>query len=164
MSEGVTLETQETPKRQVKSFRTTKGSVYTYDQEGKTTRFKTATDKQHQRQDITVFVELKPDEEQRFLEAYHHPSKSSKDEKVYVVEKQPDNTPRIIRDIQKVNNPDNIYLGIVKGGKLIGANKASLTPVIGYIVFDTRHYQENGKWFTERHLGNRVADIQYVDK
>lgn len=153
--------TQETNPRRVRSFKTAKGSVYTYDQDGKTTRFKTATGEAQARQDMTVFVDLTPDEDQEFLHAYHHVREEDKDSKVYVLERQPDDTPKILRDISEAQNPDRIYLGIIKNGVVTSSKKASVKPVIGYQVFDTRQFRKNGQTITERHLGNKVVDIQY---
>ncbi len=152
---------QETDPRRAKSFKTAQGSVYTYDQDGKTTRFKTATGEPQARQDLTVFVDLTPDESQEFLHAYHHVRKEDKNSKIYILERQPDNTPKILRDISEVQYQDRIYLSIVKNGVATSIKKASVKPVIGHHVFDTRQYHENGQTMTERHLGNKVVDIQY---
>jgi hypothetical protein len=149
--------------RRIKSFRTAKGSVYTYDEDGKTTRFKTATGEQNTKQDITVFADLTPEEEQEFLHAYRHVNPEDRDSKVYVLERQPDNTPKILRDISEVKDPDRIYLGIIKNGVITTAKEASLQPFLGANVFDTRQYKDaRGQTMTERHLGNKVVDIQVV--
>lgn len=160
---GPQTKVQETPPKKVRSFQTAQGSVYTYDNQGRTTRFKTSTGEQDHVQDITVFVELTPEQEQKFLEAYRHTSPESRDKKIYVLERQPDNTPRIVRKLEDVKDPSKLYLGIVQGGQVIGTKEATLIPTIGYQVFDTRHYQENGEWKTERHLGNKVTKIDYID-
>lgn len=150
--------------RKVKSFKTAKGSLYLYDHDGKTTRFKTATGEQQTKQDLTVFADLTPDEEQAFDRAYLHVRDEDKDSKVYVIERQQDsNTPRLVRDVTDVQNPDMVYLAIKKGDTWPLIKKASLTPVIGGNAFDTRHWEENGEAYTERHLGNKVVDIQFED-
>ncbi|MGH7157240.1 MAG: hypothetical protein ACREGG_03985 [Candidatus Saccharimonadales bacterium] len=146
--------------RKVAGFRTAKGSIYTYGPEGKTTRFKTAAGEQQERQDITVFSPLTIEEEQDYLLAYRSEDRDGKT-KVYVVERQPDDSARIVRDVTEVKDPDRVYLTIVKDGQIVKNNKAFLQPVVGYSVFDTRHFQENGQPMTERHLGNKVTEIIY---
>lgn len=160
MSEGGTdLEQQEAP-RPVKSFTTAMGSKYTYDTEGRTTRFKTATGEQYPAQDLSVFVDLSQEAVMRILEAIHGLGFG---EKVYVLERQKDDTAKIVRNRTSITDPEELYLGIVDDGKIKAKRKATLNPTVGYSVFDTRHYEEDGQWFTERHLGNKVAQIEYED-
>jgi hypothetical protein len=155
---------KENPAAGVKSFRTEKGSVYVYDQDGKTTRFKTATGEQLERQDLTVFTDLSLSEEEDVIEAIHHPLGANKDWKVYVVERQKDSdVPKIVRDFSEVKDPDLLYLAVVNGTKYEVFKKASLKPVKGYHVFDTRHYEQDGEPYTERHLGHKVIDIELED-
>jgi hypothetical protein len=155
--------------RKVSSFETAKGSVYTYDENGKTTRFKPrAIDRgenpQNERQDITVFVQLTPEAQRKYLDVIHaHADDPAKKRKVYVVEKQPDGTPRILRDIAQITNPDEVYLTAMRNGLVIGATKASIQPEVGAHVFDTRQYEDDGKTYTERHLGNKVVKINYEE-
>ena len=161
MAEGeISTELQKKP-QVVKSFKTRQGSVYTYDNEGKTTRFKTATGEQMERQDVTIFANLTPDEEQQILHAYRHPLPEDKNSKVYVLERQQNDSIKIIRDIKDVTDPNRIYLGILNKGEWALIKKASITPTIGAKVFETRHYQKDGQWFTERHLGNKVTEVEY---
>lgn len=149
-------EPEATPK--VKSFKTAKGSVYTYDADGKTTRFKTATGEQQPRQDITVFADLNETEEADMLQAVHSKGKKA----VYVFERKPDNTQDILSDISQVTNPDEVYLGIVENGQLIFSKKASTQPVAGSVTLDARKLQDkNGEWMIEPHLGHKVTEIEY---
>jgi len=160
MEAGVSVEVLERPKV-IKAFTTARGSRYAYDSEGKTTRFKTATGEQHERQDITVFANLNPDEEQEFLKSNHHPDTEKQVDKIYVLERQPDGTPKILRDIAEVSDQSSVFLGILKGDQWGLIKPASIKPVMGYNAFDMRSYQEDGKTMTERHLGNKVASIEY---
>lgn len=137
----------------VKQFKTTKGSIYAYDNEGKTTRFKTATGEQMDRQDITVFLDLAPHEEDAFLHDID-------EAKVYVVEELSDGTPKIIRDISEINNKENIYLASIKDGRWIRKKRASVAPKEGHSVFDARQFKKDGQTYTERHLGNKVVEIK----
>ncbi|MEX2013828.1 MAG: hypothetical protein WD896_00545 [Parcubacteria group bacterium] len=147
----------------VDSFITAKGSVYQYDEEGRTTRYKTATQEQHRPQDLAVFLDLSLEHEQEILESLHSKDPNVKG-KVYVIERQPDNSPKIIRKREDISNPAALYLGIFdeKMG-MRWAHSASLEPAVGSNVFDTaRHYDEDGNYIeTERHLGNKVVDIRY---
>lgn len=152
----------ETEKR-VKSFKTAKGSVYTYDKDGKTTRYKTASQEPQDRQDITVFVNLSLDEEQEVLRAYRHVDDAHKNSKVYVLEKQRDGKPKVIREIGEITDPQSIYLAVLTDGNYSLLKKASTIPTIGQDVFDSRQFKENGQWFTERHFGNKVTEIEYAD-
>lgn len=150
------VETQEVPKKAA-SFTTTMGSVYKYDSEGRTSRFKTATGEQHETQDITVFANISPETQMKLLGAIHEVG----DDKVYVLERQENGEGRIIRKREEVKDPQKLYLGIVSGGKILTNGPAVLEPRIGYTVFDTRQFQKDGQRFTERHLGNKVATIEY---
>lgn len=159
-SQKQTQETIPRPQDQVVSFQTAQGSVYTYSENGQTARFKTATGEQMQPQDITVFATLTPEQEQDILLAYRskHPTQKTK---VYVVERQPDDSPKIIRRVDQVVKPDALYLAIFRDGAMAENVPASLYPQIGANVFDTRHFQQGDVWMTERHLGNKVTDITY---
>jgi hypothetical protein len=142
------------------AFRTAQGSVYRYDDEGKTTRYKTASGEKKERQDITVFVPLTLEEEQDYLEAYNPALQGKK--KVYVLERQPDDSAKIVRDVAQVTNPESVYLGIVENGQIVKTNHASLEPIVGSSVFDTKQFKQAGQTFTERHLGNKVTEIAYT--
>lgn len=154
---------QEQPSR-VESFTTAKGSIYTYGKDGRTTRFKTATKEQQPTQDITVFVDLSPAEEQQVLHAYRHVMPEYKGCKVYVLElNEKSGSPKIVRHVSQVEDPNQLLLVILNGDKYELVKKATLTPTMGCSVFDSRHYQQDGKSYTERHLGNRVVDIQFSE-
>jgi hypothetical protein len=114
----------------VTSFKTSKGSVYTYDEEGKTTRFKTATGEMDERDDITVFLPLSAEQDQKILEALHFKSVDV-ETKIHVVERQPDDSVKILRDISEVTDPNRVYLGLFKNRKMVGAPQVSLSPVVG---------------------------------
>ncbi len=142
----------------IKSFTTDHGSVYTYDSDGKTTRFKTETGEQHEKQGITVFMDLNAEEAQRVLEAVQIEGSPLQS---YIVERQADDSAVSIANLESVTNPNNLYLVVYENGKPIVVKKASLTPRIGMSVYDTRKYQgENGETLSERHLGNNVSSIE----
>ena len=141
------------------SFTTEKGSIYTYGKEGRTSRFKTATNEQHESHDITVFVDFSENDARAFLDAIYSANPDIK-RKVYVLEKIPDGSPKIIRRFHDVTDPDRIYLGIIENGKLVLARKATLKPTKGYTVFDTRHFGDGEESKTARHLGHKVTEIK----
>jgi hypothetical protein len=142
------------------SFETEKGSVYTYDDQGRTSRFKKKTGEQFEPQDITVFIDLNEEECRIFLDAIHTENPDLK-KRIYVVEKQEDNKPKIIRKFSEVNDPLKLYLAIFnKDGKMIGSKEATLKPTLNFTTFDTRHFKDGNEWMTERHLGHKVTKIK----
>ncbi len=141
------------------SFETEKGSIYRYDNHGRTSRYKTKTEEQHELQDITVFLEISDEESRRVLDAIHAENPDLK-KKVYVIERLNSDESKIIRKFTDVENPRNLYLAIYnKEGGIVGSRKAVLTPTMGYTVFDTRHFKNGDGWETERHLGHKVTKI-----
>jgi len=145
------------PVRQPVGFKTAQGSVYSYDGEGKTSRFKTAIGEQLEHQDITVFTPLTLEQEQDYLAATQLDGLSE----VEVVERQPDDTGKVIDDLSEVQFPDRLYLTIVQNGKIVQNVPATLQPEVGANVFDMRHFEEDSKTMSERHLGNKVTEILY---
>lgn len=158
----------------VDQFKTAHGSVYSYDEAGRTTRFKTIVSEQKAAQDITVFADLTRDEQRMFLPALHAEGGLRHGDavlKVYVTEKMEDGTGKIIRTRDDVGDPNRLALTMLgghRGGTFAAedvayAKRASLQPAEGLSVFDTRHFTESGVAMTERHLGNEVTQIDYVD-
>jgi len=161
----------------IEKFRTTQGSVYTYDDAGKTTRFKTATGEQHDAQDVTVFAGMPLDEQQDFLAVlYRDETKERPDGKklsVRLGEKLPDGTGRVINSRDNISNPDALAIAILNGKNPDGtftkenveqARRVTLQPAVGLNAFDTRKFLDtDGQWKRELHLGNRVTEIKYAD-
>ncbi|MBI1866245.1 MAG: hypothetical protein HY005_02645 [Candidatus Staskawiczbacteria bacterium] len=145
--------------RKIESFETERGSTYKYDDNERTRREKSSGEK-FENQDITVFVDLDKQEQQDFLKAYRDRNKTT-GEKIYIVERQLDDSPKIIRDIDKVNNPERLYLGIVRNNVLDQFKKAGLIPQKGLYVFDCRQFEKDGETFSERHLGHKIKEIIY---
>lgn len=149
-------------KRRAHSFTTEQGSVYIYDEQGRTSRYKKVTREQQAAQDLTVFLPLDFEETEMFLEAYRADSpRHTPGEKVYVIERLPDDRSRVVRRRDEIEDPDRLYLGIFNGQTVVKIKKVTLEPTVGYSVFDTRHFQKDGEFHTERHLGNRVVSIEY---
>jgi len=142
----------------VKSFETAKGSVYTYGDDGKTTRFKTATNEQNEPQDLTVFADFKGQQEDNFLEAIHR-SKETGD-KVYVV----DENGKVIRNNKEaVGKKVNLVI-VDKDGKVTERAYAETAPKMGSSVFDMRSFEKDGETYTQRHIGNKVTKINYKEQ
>lgn len=150
------------PQQTIDSFETAKGSIYDYNEGGQTTRYKTATGEKMATQDLTVFAPLSLQQEQDLLVAYRTKN-PTQETKVYVVERQPDDTATIVRSVDQVRNPGMLYLAISRDGKIAENVPATLFPKVGFNVFDTRHFKQDGTWMTERHLGNKVTKINYKE-
>lgn len=157
----------------VEKVRTSQGSEYTYDKDGKTSRYKTATGEQQATQDLAVFLHMDVQEEQDFLEAYRTEGGlkiDGKRVKVYVVEKTGDSGGRIIRNKEDVQDEKKLGVAVLNGrdgDSFVAANvvqikRASMQPAVGLNVYDTRHYMEGDDQVTERHLGNKVDGLQYA--
>ncbi len=148
------------PQDTVVSFTTSRGSVYAYDEDGHTTRFKTVAGEEQPRQDLTVFVDVGVKEAGTVAAAYLLRSSTDKT-KIEVIERQPDDSVRVVSDIEEVTHPDQLQVATFRGGRVIKSKPASLFPRAGAYVFDTRRFEENGVLRTERHLGHKVSSIQY---
>lgn len=160
-------EREHTPR--VTAFQTEKGSVYSYDNFGRTTRHKATTGEIYPAQDLTVFVDMEPQDKDGFVYWLHHSDDPSV--KVYVVEKQPNGAAVKIRRPEDVRTPDQLYLVACQVDEGLGHDfnithilknrKAQLEPAEGLYVYDTRRYTgDDGKLMTERHLGHRVTEIR----
>lgn len=147
--------------RKIDSFTTERGSVYKYDNEGHTTREKKISGENFDPQDITVFVDLSFQEWEEFKNAYSPMKKPG--EKVYILERQLDDSPKIIRNINDVSDPGRLYLAITANGTIDKLKKANLIPSKGLYVFDTRHFEKDGEVFTERHIGHKITEIIYKE-
>ena len=151
----------ETPK--VTSFKTERGSVYRYDSEGKSTRFKTATGKLKERTDLTVFADLTPEQEADFMDSVYAESATPDSKRtVQVLERQEDNNGKFIRDVSEINDPSKLLLAILQKGRIVGYVPASLSPKVGATVFERRNIKKDGQRFTERHIGHKVTEISYA--
>ncbi len=160
----------------VEQFKTAQGSVYTYDETGRTARFKTATDEQHDTQGVTVFGAMSLDEQQDFLAVLYgdetKPRPDGKKLSVRLGEKLPDGRGKVVNARTEINDPEALAIVILNGrnpdGTFTKANveqvkRTSLQPAVGLNTFDTRKFQDSdGQWKRELHLGNRVTEIKYA--
>lgn len=145
--------TLDNPFSNIESFETAKGSIYTVLPNGKTQRFKTATNELNEPNDLIVFVKFKnAEEEQDFLEAQNRLN----NQKLYVVDSEGN-----IYNTNKETLGKAVKLVIIKDDKVIKSVETSLEPKIGYNTFDQRRYEENGVQYRSTHLGNKVTKINY---
>ena len=159
LAAGETMEKE----RKVASFKTERGSVYRYDSEGKSTRFKTSTGKLKDRTDLTVFADLTPEQEVAFMDAVYAESAAPDNKRtVQVLERQEDDNGKFIRDVSEVSDPNKLLLAILQKGRIVGYVPASLSPKVGATVFERRNIKKGGQRFTERHLGHKVTEISYA--
>jgi hypothetical protein len=154
--------TEARPQDSIASFTTAKGSVYTYDEDGHTTRLKTKTDEEQPKQDITVFIDVDLGDAKTIAAAYLLRSSTEKT-RLEVVEQQADGSMRVVSDAQDITNPNALLVATFRGERFIKSKPASLFPQVGLYVFDSRHYEEDDTTKTERHLGHKVTSIQYKD-
>ena len=148
------------PQDTIESFMTSKGSIYTYDDVGHTTRFKAATGEVQPEQGITVFVEAGVKDAPRVAAAYLLRSSTNKT-RIEVVEAQEDGAIKIIKDATEVVSPDRLLVATFRDDRVVKSRSASLLPIIGRYPFDSRTFEEGGEVRTERHIGHRVTSIQH---
>lgn len=150
------------PQDSVASFTTSKGSVYSYDEDGHTTRYKAATGIEQPKQDLTVFLDLGLRDVGSVALSYL--LKGSKNKRsIEVTELQPDGSARIVADVNEISNPDRLSVTTFRRGKILRSKPASLQPRLGAHVYDSRRFEENGAVRTERHLGHKVTSIVPVN-
>lgn len=137
------------------TFKTGKGSVYTYLPDGRVERFKTVEGKKYPAQDLIVFVKFKDSEqEQNFLEGVQDRERSGT--KVYVIDKQGNKYSKN-SDIKG----KEVFLALVetKTNKVIDTVATKQEPTIGYNTYDESRYVENGEPMRSMHIGNKVTEI-----
>ncbi len=153
---GSNVSSESAPK--VKSFATAKGSIYTYLPDGRVSRFKAATGEQMEAQDLTVFVDITTEEEQRFLYAIHEPDKG---EYVTLAEFGAGTPVRIVTGPSDISDISRLHLCIVRDNIIVVYKRATQTPAVGLQAFDTNAFQKDGKPWVSMHLGNKVTEISY---
>ena len=156
----LSAESEGQPQDVVSAFETEKGSVYRYDTDGRTARFKTATSEQMPTQGLTVFVNPNEQQAQDIVNAYL-PQGNNPEAKVEIVERQPGSGGKIVRDIADVKDRRNLNLVVMEGGRVTMLLPASVFPAVGQQVYDTRDYEDGGNNRTDRHLGHKVTRIDY---
>lgn len=147
--------------REIDSFMTEKGSVYTYDDKLCTTRLRKSGEK-FEKQGIAVFVDLDDQEKEDFLDAYQYHPRDEQTKEIYVIERVPKiKKNKTVFSINEVDNPEELYLIIVSKQGVIKRKEASLMPKVGLTVFDYRQYKEGEEEHIERHIGHKVMKVSY---
>lgn len=154
------------------SFETERGSVYSYDEQGKVTRFKKATGETLEKSDVVAFIphwgwieQYAPKEfldklqnelilKQEMLRYIHT---DNKDLKIYLVDEK-GNKIDSQEDLEKAIQPF-LYFGTVD--KEDFSIPVSKVPKIDYTPYDSLKYEENGQPVRYRHIGHKITKINY---
>jgi hypothetical protein len=145
--------------KNIKYFKTEKGSVYEYDENGHAKR-KRYSGEECETKNITVFVNLDPKEDEDFIGA-HQDKNRQKSDTLHIVENQPDNSLKIILDIKDVSYPGSLYLAIERDNAYYKRKPVALLPAEGLDVYEFKVAEKDGKSFRKNHLGHKVTEINY---
>jgi len=133
---------------------TKKGSVYRSLCEGKTQRFKRATNEVCRIQDLLCFVKFNNNEHlQEFLRAVQLRGICGK---VYVVDKSGNTYDTLLG----ITDENSLRLAIVQNNTCTRYARISLTPVIGYATFDQTRFVVEGVSYRESHIGNDIVHFE----
>lgn len=140
-------------------FTTEKGSVYKYDDDGHTKRWK-FDHTEHDPTGITAFIEgtdnnLELITRDRDIIQDHIPIE--KREKSYIIEALGEGKWRKVYDINAVQNPNKLaFARITIDNTITSAVRASLQPTIGSHVYEITKLEDGS---TRRHPGHKVVQI-----
>jgi hypothetical protein len=165
-------------KRKPSEFITAQGSVYKYLPDGRTQRFKKATQELSEPRDIIVFfpplatvrdwamkayreifqgVENEAQYEALLLDYVHSPNKTiritDQNGKELANNAEVAKAERVLAAlVDKVDSAQSFYLPV------------SGDPKVGYRTYDTSKYKDRtGVTFRDKHLGNKVIEIRYEE-
>ena len=175
MSSGDTLEVEEV--KLPKSVTTSKGSVYSYLDSGKTQRFKTVESETKEPQDVLVYIPqisslktwknfarlpewIKEYNNDQVMETLASDYVHNKTKAVIVG----DGSYKTINNNQEARGAENLFLFFFdKNTKEIEfALPVSVDPSIGSTTFDARTYKgDDGNEKYSCHIGNEVVNIEY---
>ena len=148
---------------------TSKGSIYTYLEDGKTQRYKAVENKKYPSQDILVFVpdfdwvrENAPFDVDRVLGEnpvqYEQTLLSytlGEDKKCMIVDEQG----KKLGSNKEVIESKKVFLTFGDEEKIDFAIPVSKLPQVGFYAFDTRKFESEGEFFRDTHLGNKVISF-----
>jgi len=157
-------------RKEIESVTTSKYSIYRYLSDNRTQRYKTAENNLKTPMDLLVYIPdyawvkenapevinlgENPIQYEQILLSYIR----GKSQKVYVT----DNRGKILNTNQEIDGiEDQIFLTLGNKDQVDIAIPVSKKPRLGFYTFDSRLYEENGEWYRERHMGNRVIQIKY---
>lgn len=164
-------------KRRVAGFKTSQDSTYEYLSDGRTSRFETASNKQHEAMDTIVFIypwgHLRDWANKNYPEIFKLiESEASFKDLLLSYVRESGKTIRITNEnglellsnkeiqeaidvfilcLDKIRNDRSFYLPVSKD------------PEIGYQVYDTSKYTKNIHTVRESHIGNPITEIEYAD-
>lgn len=156
-------------------FKTSRGSVYEYLPDGRVQRFKTATQEQLEPQDAIVFIPpwdmVKGGAKKNYPEVFEFIDDEGLYESLLLEHvHSPDFTMRIVDGSgnellsnAEIQSADRVYVSCInrKEPKKSFYLPVSKDPKIGYQTYDTTKYiAEDGKTYRNKHLGNKVVEIE----
>ena len=151
---------------EVKSFKTSMGSVYTRMPDGRYQRLKVANTPDRGLKEPEEFTLFISDAKNEVADAVYQGDVGEQEmnEKAFVVENMPGDQPIIRHKRSEVVNPDNLYVAIVRGMgtpqvKYTRRFAASFTPKPGKTVFE--YTGADGGRMRTRHVGHEVTEIEY---
>ncbi len=164
-------------RRRPKRIVTEQGSVYTYLDDGRTQRFKTATGERSEPQDLIVFIPPWDKIKDQAPVVYPHIFKDIKTEEQYkelILRYGQDNKDKTIRvtdgeaniilDQKQVDESQSVFVAMIDklDPKKTFSLPVSKEPKEGYATFDARYtVDKKGRPHNERHVGNKIVEIEY---
>lgn len=157
-------------------FTTAKGSVYTYLPDGRTVRFKKATNEKLEPQDVCVFLppwtEINTKAQEIYPEIFVGIENEVQFEQVILPYAQlPGYSMKVCdkegselttnADVAKADQIFVLFLDKKNPNKSFYL-PASGEPKVGYSTFDTRVYEKDGKKMRSTHIGNKIVGIKYA--
>ena len=157
-------------------FTTAMGSIYTYLPDGRTKRFKTATNESMEAQDICVFIppfeKIAKDAKRLMPDIFEKIQTQSQFEQLLLghIHYKGYTVLVVDGDRNEINSHDefkkaqNVFLAFIdtKNPKNSFTLPVSKDPVVGYNTFDTRFFNDaSGVPKREVHIGNKVIEIKY---
>ncbi len=165
----------DTEKLKPKSIKTSKGSVYTYLEDGRTQRFKTKTGETREPMDIIVFIppweDIKEGAQKNYPEIFGGVENSIQYEQVILEFAQTngftihivDKDGKVILKNDDLEKAERAFAHFIDKGN----NKNSFflpvrsNPKIGDYTYDSRYFKDGESVMHEQHIGNKVEEIEY---
>ena len=174
---GLPIEMQKLPESlKPRRIETAKGSVYSYLEDGRTQRFKKATNEMCEPQDLIVFVPPWKYIGEKISQTYADRSLGIENEAIFIetlleYAQKSDKTIRIVdeagkelltnEDVQHSKQPFMALINKAEEGKPFYV-PVGKRPAMGWLTFDIRKYTDaDGTLMREKHLGNAVAKVEY---
>jgi hypothetical protein len=174
-------ESKQESKKVLRQVTTARGSTYTYLPDGRTQRYKAATQELKEPQDLLLFIPPWEKIGEKALQIYPKIFNGIENwaqyEETLLGYFQSHDSSKTIRAIDSKGNEitsnsealnaDRVFIAFVdrKDQAKNFTLPVSMEPKPGYYSFDFRKYKnENNETLREKHMGNKVIDIQYQDE